>query len=477
MMGHMNPSRRLNLPNLQRWTGLLLIQVTLGWLVVLLGSPTIFLLFVGASLLLLILYRWPIVAFGLILLTVPSYNMILFQIGKVDIRPNDVAILLGVFTLVLQWIKRPRFEMDIRGLDAPLLLIFCWVLLSLFWTPDLTSGTIQTLKILGALLIYAVMVNLIRDTKTLNQALFIWVLVGAFWAIGGIYTIFAHGMQAAWKLKIVEGTLPHLGKTVRASTFFGGPNDFGFVLSITIMMAVLLIVLTSSRPIGVFSTAGVLTMMIVLIGTFSRKSWLGLGISILVIGLKKRAWLAMLGFFSLVALLVILWAGTDKFSDALANRFASFFIEPEVSISHRSKAWAAAQILFWHHPIVGNGVGSFSILGPEHGSPLNIPHSFHWYLLTEFGLVGFLLVTLFIANITVHLLRFFRDTLDPQVQFSSLLLLGTIASVVFQSAFKTIGLTEPIFWIFLGYTSAFIRLQLPNFSARSPWRSANNEVV
>jgi len=150
--------------------------------------------------------------------------------------------------------------------------------------------------------------------------------------------------------------------------------------------------------------------------------------------------------------------GAGKYSEALINRVASFFLDPAISITERAIAWAVAKGLFLNQPLFGRGVGSFYVLGPQAGSPLNIPHNFYWFILTEFGLVGMFLFATYVFMVVVSLFRVLKNTTDPMEQTYCLVFLATIPSVIFQSAFKTIGYTEPIFWVFWAFIAAFLRI-------------------
>ncbi len=422
--------------------------------------PLIFILaFVCIAVLIPTVLVWPLAAYALILITVPSYNMSVFRIGKVDIRPNDLAIIFGLVALFIHWIRQKKIVIDIKEYDVTLIILFGWICVSIFWTPKTAMGVFTSIKIFAAMLIYFVMINLIRDRVPITKVLFVWLIVGIFWAIAGVYTVYFLSIPAAAKLKIIEGTVPHLGKTVRASTFFGGPNDYAFVLSIMTMMIILYYSLSSSRAVKWLCASSILMMIIVIIGTFSRKSWLGLGMSIFIIGLMKRKILLMIGILSLVSIFsILLWSGEGQFSYALINRVESFFLATEVTIDERVAAWAVAEDMFAGSPLLGRGVGSFFVLGPLAGSPLNIPHNFYWYLLSELGLVGISLFFIFVIYHVFHLIKIFMNTKDPQYKYISLLLLATIASIIFQAGFKTIGMTEPIFWSFWAFVSIFLRM-------------------
>ena len=438
--------------------------------VVLAPTPPILLTGAACMIILPALYAWPLLAFAILLLTVPSFGT-LVQIGKLDLRPNDIAIGVGVVTIVLKWVKENRFRLDIRQMDVPVLLIVGWVFVTIFWTPNTALGAFQAVKILFAMLIYFVIVNVIEDKGTLDRALLIWFWVALFWAVVGVYTFYFLSIPAAERHTIVPGTLPHLGKTVRASSFFLDPNDYAFVLSITIMIAVLYYFRTRSSGMKLFSAASIGMMLIVIIGTFSRKSWLGLGLSVFLLGMKKRRIFLTGSILSVCAVAIMMWVGAGKYSEALTNRVASFFLEPAISITERAMAWTVAKKLFLSQPVFGRGVGSFYLLAPQMGSPLNIPHNFYWFILTEFGLVGMLLFITYVSTVVVSLFRVLKKTTDPMKQTYCLIFLSTIPSVIFQSAFKTIGYTEPIFWVFWAFIAAFLRIHgRPDpRTGRPPW--------
>jgi O-antigen ligase len=438
------------------WLTILVVQALLALTVIVFPSLVTLLVACGVFVLVPALYAWPTLAFTIILFTVPSYAT-LFEIGKLSVRPNDLAVLVGVVAVILQWIREKRIKIEISSLDIPLLLVMLWILLSLFWTANFGMGVFHVVKIFGGILIYLIVINLINDKKRLRKALLIWVVVAIYWSAVGVYALYFESIPAAERHTIIAGTLPHLGKTVRTSIFFESPNDFAFVLSITIMMAIAFVTLSGSRTAKWLGGGNVIMMVIIMIGTFSRKSWLGLALSIFLLGLKRRRIMLMSILLVLLSVAFIMWTGRGSFSAALINRIESFFLEPGISITERAMAWRIAKGLFINRPVLGNGVGSFFVLGPAMGSPLNIPHNFYWLILCELGLVGMLLFAVYVGNVCYSLARVLRKPMDREEWMLSLVFLTTIPSVLFQSAFKTIGFTEPIFLVFFAFISWICR--------------------
>jgi|GEM_PF-4348796 len=444
--------------NRRIWIFILLAQLTTGISLFVFPLKSVVLL-AAVCIMLPVLYLSPTATYGLIYLTLPPYGMVLLQAGRLDLRPNDVAIMLGLMCLVFQAVRKNAMKIDIRSLDFPVIAIVGWTALSLLWAPHLPMAVFQFLKMMAGVLIYLLTVNLMKEKGAFNKAVSVWVWITSFWIIAGTYSLFFRSIPTAEKIskRIVEGSLPHLGKTVRVSTFFETPNDLAFIFSIALVVMVLFYMSTSSKNAKFLSGLAIVCGFAVLVATFSRKSWIGLFVSLFVIGLRHRKVFLAGALVLIPSVVMLLLTSSGSFSEALVNRIMSFFLGAELTISERAAAWAIGRTLFETSPVVGHGAGSFVVLAPTLGSPLNIPHSFYWFLLVEYGLVGLFLYVVFVASIVVRLLRLMNFSKDGQVKLFCIGLLGAVASLSFQAAFRTIGLSDPFFWAFWGLVALFLR--------------------
>jgi O-antigen ligase len=313
-------------------------------------------------------------------------------------------------------------------------------------------------KIVIGGLIYFTLVNLIKDRKTFERVLTGWVVLSIIIAALALYYVETQGIAASAEKVIAEGELPKLGKDVRVTMFFRQPNGLAFLLSFSAVFAVIRYYFSRSWFARVAYVGAITLMMAVLAATFSRKSWIGVGLAVGLLGLKYPKIIVMIVITLVVAAAVLVFSDTANYTEALYNRIMSFFIDPEVSISERVVAWGIGVELFNAQPVWGNGAGSFWILAARRGSPLLQPHNFYLYVLSELGLVGMTLFLIVAAHVGLSLARFAFATRAVYPNFVSIALLGCLFSLLFQAGFKSLGLSDPVFWGYFALTSSFLRV-------------------
>lgn len=443
-----------------QWVVLFLTQLSMGFLAFI--SPWLALaLIVGLAMFLPIVYLSPVFVYLLILLSIPSYDLTFFTLGSFDLKLLHIFTLVGLGAWFIQCLKKGKIEFDLRLSDVPIFLIIGWAITTTYWTPVVGRSLFASIKIVGAFLTYFCMVFLIKDKEAVKRVLFIWVLVSFIWSIIGTYTLFFYSIPASANVKIVEEGVSHLGKTVRVAALFGKPNDYAFFLSIGILIAIAYLRSTASSLGKAFTIGTIIMMMLVLIGTFSRKSWLGYIGSIALMGLRNPRIVIGMAILLLISIAVLLSSdlSSGAYSDVLLNRVMSFFLEPEEGMAERTITWTIAVELFLKSPIVGNGTGAFMNMAPALGSPLPISHNFYLLILAEYGLIGLGLFLLFLCPYVFGLLRvLLRKGEDSQMKYSALALFAALTSVLFQAAFKTISYTNPIFLAFFALITTFLRV-------------------
>jgi O-antigen ligase len=104
-----------------------------------------------------------------------------------------------------------------------------------------------------------------------------------------------------------------------------------------------------------------------------------------------------------------------------------------------------------------------------------MPHNFYVYLLAELGLIGVSLFVILAVHIAWTLWMKVVRVTDPYTNFLATLLLGSWMSILFQAAFKTIGLTEPLFWGFIAMSASFVHLTAAEGGAALPRKPEEGE--
>jgi O-antigen ligase len=114
--------------------------------------------------------------------------------------------------------------------------------------------------------------------------------------------------------------------------------------------------------------------------------------------------------------------------------------------------------LFSESPITGKGIGSFFISAQILESPLNIPHNFYVYVLAELGIIGLVLVIFWYFQIAQSFYDFFRQSTNESEKIIAVGIVSGLLVLLIQSFFRTFMFTDPLFWGFLGISSAFLRV-------------------
>jgi hypothetical protein len=441
------------------WIAVILSQVIIGLTIVILPIPY------GLSLialipLLIIFYHKPILGLLLLIAFLPDYPLILFSVGRADITLFECAFFIGFFSWILLCIRENNLRLYGSSIDISLFLLFSWVIFSLFWTFSLDRGIFQVLKIIPSLITYYLFIHMIKDKKDFNLVLSAWIIIAVLFTAIGFYETVIYGLNAASQLVVTE-TYTHLTRGVRAEALFTSPDTLGLVLSLTIIVVIIKYMTTPSKGWKAFLVIFLPIMFFVFVATFSRKSYLSVVAALIFMSLRYRKILLWSLGISIVGLILTILLATGGFMEALLNRFQTYFMAPEVTISERWATWHIGLQLFSESPITGKGLGSFFVSAQILESPLNITHNFYVYVLAELGIVGLSLVLFWYFQIAQSFYAFFKKSNDEYENIIARGMLSGLIILLVQSFFRTFQLTDPLFWGFLGIASAFLKVYTP----------------
>mgnify|MGYP001619482950 FL=1 len=365
-------------------------------------------------------------------------------------------------------IRDKSLSVDIKGLDIPILILLGWAAFSVLWTPSMARGLHSVLKVASGFSVYFLTVNLIKDRPALERLFVGWLLISVLFSILGMYQMLSLGIQKSMAVAVSEGELADLGKTVRVTTILRTPNDLGFFLMLPITLLLVKIFQPSdtegpgknSRFMRFILACLLIAEIMIIAVTFSRKSWLSLGLIIALIGLMYKRIFVFSALSVVFATMVFFIMDFGAFGELLKSRAMSFLFPIEAAIPERAVAWEIGKQLFYRSPIIGNGLGSFFVLSSQFNSPLNLPHNFYIFLLTELGFVG---LSLFLIVAIVFSKNFLEIKHGEYARLMATGLFACFCAILFQAFFRTIALTDPVFWAFMGLLSVFIRQYNPYY--------------
>jgi O-antigen ligase len=333
----------------------------------------------------------------------------------------------------------------------------------LFWTPSFGRGFHHVVKVITGLLVYYSIVNLIDDEKSFVLVLSVWLLIAVALAVHGVYETATTGVTASQQLVIKEG-YTHLGRSVRTSSVVGSPDNLGIMLNLAIVVVSAILLSSPSRNLKTVLGIAMCIMVVSLVATFSRKSYLGtsVGTMFVVANYKKPFRAVLIGLFGTGLILVVIFAMFPSIADVFVHRLSTYLAPLEVSISERAATWKFALNLFKRSPVLGHGVGSFYVIALQADSPLFLIHNFYIYVLTELGFIGFALFLFCMIQIVREYVQFYRNIQDRSKRILAAGMIGGVIGLAIQAGFRTFGLTDPIFWGFYGLTSAFWKVHKKN---------------
>jgi O-antigen ligase len=265
---------------------------------------------------------------------------------------------------------------------------------------------------------------------------------------GPIYSLTTPGQAVAHRL---------FGQ--RIYSLFGDPNNFAgflntvfpFFLCSTIYFAKL----KNNRKFLWFLLA-TLTVFFVFVMTLSRSGWLGLFSGLVVIGWYKRAQIfrAANWKYFLVALIVcvIFFAQIYQY---LYFVVSARLEEMESRQIHLYLVQSAFQ-MFLSHPLTGVGLGNFGEAYGKYFKPgyeYYNAHSAFLTILSETGIIGFIIYISFYIFVLRQILLFFRNSVGYHKEVIGLGLLSGFCGLMTANIFYQ-NFTFQFFFVFLGLAFA-----------------------
>lgn len=234
--------------------------------------------------------------------------------------------------------------------------------------------------------------------------------------------------------------LPSWIRYNRAEGFMQNPNAFGFLTAVAIAIQ-----LPYAKSDTLFSARvhrlGLTLALTALFLTGSRSAWLGAAVAApFLIASSSIPWRSLgIAIFSAALLLAILLFGTPELFVERASGYQSIsggyvFNEPMFSsadqgLVYRFETGIVALTLWLREPFLGAGLGGFPHSLTEAGKAAEVIHNTYLWILTEMGVVGFIIFTAFFAAILRALWRRRREDGDSRLAVAALAMMLVFAGV------------------------------------------------
>lgn len=317
----------------------------------------------------------------------------------------------------------------------PIYLLLYFSSLSFLTTPSYVLSLGHCLKICTAISLYILVYNSIKDDRSINRLLWIYLLCAIIPMLYGYYQ-FVTATGHAWKGAYYAGR--------RVDSLLMEYNAYGEFLCIAICAGLMLFFRSNSPRRRWLVGSFLLSLIASLVLSLNRGSWICLLAALLAAAPLYRKTINVPLLIGL-CLLVLLAA-----SPVLYQRFMELTVATEFgtknTLGGRIAAWQSLFPLIGEHPLIGSGIGAIEPILTRTIGAAYAPHNDYIRLIIEGGILTFLAYIWFhLHNIVDNI---FRDRYRLwQINYPLLVAIFYFASLSF---FQNIIYNVVVFPMFTG---------------------------
>ncbi len=252
---------------------------------------------------------------------------------------------------------------------------------------------------------------------------------------------------------------------------FGHPNVFAFYLVFLLVVFLpVLLLRPRPRPWWVWATAG--TAAVLLLLTYTRGAWVGLLLTLGIIGAVRYRRLFLRAMFVLVLLALLApfvhrtlleTSGVDLTRTQIVRRVLDLERESDdSSIEFRVRLWREMSRKFAEQPVFGHGLGAFPVLREQQIRGFfqaTEAHNDYLRLAIETGILGLVAYGTLLATLLRNLLRARGAKATPEQRVTVLCALAFLPAFLFMSFFDNLLQGTAVMWAFWAYMSAVAGMQ------------------
>ena len=385
-----------------------------------------------------------------------------------------VIVLIGVVGYLLKLLLGKRL-FSFEPLDFAVLFLGIAYILSAFFTYGGAVSTAKALMYAILLIGYFLAVNLLTSPVLVNRAINALLTGGTIVALIGLFQQFAGKAVADW---LDNSAYDYISG--RITSVFENPNILAayLILIFPFAIAQLLKKTNALRRAGYFLVFVI--FMAAIIYTWSRGAWIG---AILALGLFlfacNPATIYLLIPVGVGLPFLLRWA-SDPFSLRLTSATLT-----DTSVSYRVHIWRGTWRMIGDHLLGGIGVGTdaFTAVYPYYAlsgiETATHTHNLYLQYLVEFGIVGLLLLLLFVFLFFQCILTHQREEKDDGLRLSSIAAGCGVVAVLANGFADHVFYNSRVFFLFfivVGIAVALSRVGKTEEERSRPIRDNGNEI-
>jgi O-antigen ligase len=388
-------------------------------------------------------------------------NGITINLNGYNIKLDQIASVLISIILTFKIVFSKQKIIKDKSTILLVLFLLNAIFVSLSFAPDVKYSFMQTLSIVSVAAIYILIYNSIYSDEQLSNFTIFFINLGILHCIVGIVLfilsiigLIAYGANLGDDLVVPYGVY----STMVEPNIYGS-YCLGYFIFATTM---LLTAKTLNRSILLLACTSLLGLYL----SFTRGVWIAAFIGFLLIiyySIKtapikaKRAISILLLFIILVSIVSIF-----NYNSFLEYKISNLLNTSSGSGFTRLIIWEAAIEHIKEHFVFGTGTYSFAtLMGNGTYDPLTNPwiSNFFITILHDYGIVGFLLFSLFFTCVVFKSIRMIRNNYNNFETEDKRFLLALCLAVIsmYIAFFFTTGFSLSYSWIFLGMIALYKR--------------------
>ncbi len=385
-------------------------------------------------------------------------------------------VIIGLMFWAIKMVSRDEIKFTPTPLNLPILSFIAICTLSLIWSDTFFTSLKELPLFLPGPLLYFVIVNNIKNEKQISRIISAVLIVGAVLGMYGIFQYndidFSFWTSSSGRQKVFG--------------LFGNAGYFAGYIILPLSLAIPLFFVSKNRNRKILLLIGILAMGITLVVTFTRSSYLALGVSLLFMFLlfllargksfikenKKLFMIALIVIIISVSLFIIptLLSKPGTVISEIKARISITKITNTFSSGRRVAIWKFTGMMINDHPILGSGIGTYKYNTFkyqakffEQGDNRSIyrygyaekAHNEYLQLWAELGTIGLAIFLWLIITYFNYGIRYLKREKDEQKQGILIGLMGAVVAFLIDSFFWfPLHLTTNVslLWLFIGLT-------------------------
>lgn len=385
-----------------------------------------------------LLFRAPLILLSLLFIVRMSLDYssqyVRLEIGQLSLSLSQL-LGLGIAALGIAFIVRHLAKLKNYALLIPFLIISLWGSFTLAYSISPSATLSELLRFFNLFVIgfiAFVAIERYRDFRTLLHAIFLSsmlpILFGIFQFVMGI------GLQDE------NVSIPRIFGT------FSHPNVYSLFLFALVALATLyFLVFAKTRESKVFIISYLALLIATLLLTYARIAWIALFVFLFLIALWRfRLFLIPLILFPLV-LITFVPMIQDRVDEALHPT-------PDSSITWRKNLWHDMYVKtgYENRELLGSGMDTFrlsseQLRGLRFGS--NDPHNDFVKFYVEGGIIGVIVLILYIGSFLVLVTRIYQKTPSHSLRTLAMLSGFVVLTLLLASLSDNIFKNTPVQWL------------------------------